>query len=205
MLRKTKNRSSTYILKKKFPVGPSIKHSRTMRNLEKIQLPPIAKQIGHRSSQVIKNNFENISQPKSIVNILSMCAYKSRSGEDIYGKKKSNQDSIIVSQSKNTKNQYFFCICDGHGTEGREISQYMKSTLPRILEESFLPTILSEKDIITTIDSSIKTTEDLLLSSGIDAFNSGCTLCSVLITNDVIYCCNIGDSRAILVSFIDSE
>ena len=42
-------------------------------------------------------------------------------------------------------------------------------------------------------------TNDELLNSGIDVMYSGATTCVVLAFENILYCSNIGDSRAVLL------
>ena len=43
-------------------------------------------------------------------------------------------------------------------------------------------------------------TNDELLNSGIDVMYSGATTCVVLAFENILYCSNIGDSRAVKIS-----
>jgi serine/threonine protein phosphatase PrpC len=35
------------------------------------------------------------------------------------------------------KSCHFFSVCDGHGQYGREVSSYLKTRLPKYLEDEF--------------------------------------------------------------------
>ena len=114
--------------------------------------------------------------------------------------KKPNQDSIFI--SKISSSSLFIGVCDGHGTIGHEISSLIEKELPKILksklellEISNIPKLEIEK----IIKSSFKETNDKIsLSPNLDSVFSGSTCCSLLITENKIISCNLGDSRGII-------
>ncbi|CAG9315135.1 unnamed protein product [Blepharisma stoltei] len=108
---------------------------------------------------------------------------------------KENQDSIIIHPNLFTDQQtHFFGICDGHGSAGKQISQFVAEQLVNALkiDEDLLGS--SKRALIQAF---MKANSDLFRSSYEITF-SGTTACVVLMTQNKIFCANAGDSRAIL-------
>jgi serine/threonine protein phosphatase PrpC len=138
----------------------------------------------------------------SLQNSVQKAAFKSRVGQ-IKGKPKvRNQDSIIIKPFlQNTRGQYLFAICDGHGPEGHLISEYLKEAYPINLE-MLLPTCQSRPDrIAKALKKANKNTSSDLVNSKIDCLFSGCTMVSVVVAGNVLVCSNVGDCKAVVATF----
>lgn len=99
-----------------------------------------------------------------------------------------------------------FGVFDGHGSNGKLVSDFVKSKLPLTISKLFksgmenIPEVLSEA--ISRVDTS-------LLKSKIDSHYSGTTCCLALLRDEIIddtivqelYIANTGDSRALLCKF----
>ena len=82
-----------------------------------------------------------------------------------------------------------FGVCDGHGSFGREASNFIEQVLPSYLT--------SEK----TYEAAFEITEKLL-NQQYDTNLSGSTVTLVLFQGNKIICMNAGDSRAIKVALV---
>ena len=107
---------------------------------------------------------------------------------------------IIKPKFKSTKGNYLFSVMDGHGTYGYQVSQFIRSEYPKILEY-FLESSFSSFSIERNIAKSIKKLEAKLQDSGIEVAFSGSTLLVILIYGNQLVCSNVGDSRAVLGRF----
>lgn len=135
---------------------------------------------------------------KTLTNSVFRAGYKSRVGT-INGKPKlHNEDTVIIKANlQNLRGQYLFAICDGHGREGYEISEFVKENYPIHVEMLFPPEPRPEK----IQKSLIVATENLsnsLANSKIDSIFSGCTLVTVVISGQNLICSNLGNCKAIL-------
>ena len=114
-------------------------------------------------------------------------------GYNIKGVKQKNQDSFFLKKNfLSTDEQFFIGICDGHGSFGDLISQYISETLPLNVKNT------SKEDLIKAF---IDTNNSLINNTKIDCSLSGTTCTSLIITLDKIICANIGNTRAILGKF----
>ena len=123
--------------------------------------------------------------------------------------KDNNQDIAFLEKNFAGNNSYLYlAVCDGHGTEGHEVSGFIKRILPKELSGA-----LYEKDLITNDINSkkkiyniigqtfIKVNELLISNESINSIFSGTTCVSVIYTPLKLICANIGDSRAVLGRF----
>ena len=120
-------------------------------------------------------------------------------GED---EKKINQDNYFVFRNfMNDVNYIFMAVCDGHGTVGQEISNFLKENLPIDLNHALRnqkKDIL--KDDISGIITSvfIKENNKLISNEMINSMLSGSTCVSTIYTPIKLITANVGDSRIIL-------
>jgi serine/threonine protein phosphatase PrpC len=101
---------------------------------------------------------------------------------------------------------HFFAVCDGHGSNGREVSALLKHRLP-LLVETQLKTNLANHDLTTypqfesvrqSLHEAFKLGNAEVSNSGIDVRFSGSTCVSVMTYARHLYMANVGDSRAII-------
>ncbi|CAD8105759.1 unnamed protein product [Paramecium sonneborni] len=113
---------------------------------------------------------------------------------------KINQDAaILCPKNLEIMGYKFFGVCDGHGQYGHMVSNQIKQQLPKHLGR-----VLKETDDIESqISKAFGMTNKELCNSEIDTNLSGSTTVSLLLTKDIIYSANVGDSRAIMCRFED--
>ena len=146
---------------------------------------------------------------KSILNI----EFISREGVDSNKNKKINQDNFFIESNE----QYSFIgVCDGHGTNGHYVSEYVKQTIPNVLEYQLkektkglpISTFCYTPRFITKLleNTYISTNSKLSNNTKIDTNFSGTTCLSAFFLNfpnnskiNRLYIANVGDSRGIVV------
>ena len=152
---------------------------------------------------------ENENQKKQIrKKILCMHEFSKigYAGED---EKKVNQDNYFVFRNfMNDVNYIFMGVCDGHGSVGQEISNFLKENLPIDLNHALRnknKNILTDNisDIITEIF--IKENTKLISNEMVNSMLSGSTCVSVIYTPIKLITANVGDSRIILGKFNKNE
>ena len=109
------------------------------------------------------------------------------------GIQKINQDNFfIIKEFLDEQEQFFLGVCDGHGTNGHLVSDYITKTLPDYLQDT------SDESIVNTF---ISTNNSLINHSKIDCSLSGSTCTTLIINLEKIICANLGDSRAVLAKY----
>jgi hypothetical protein len=116
----------------------TIKHSKSKliisasnKNLEKIS--PV--KMKESSSNPVQPLISQRLALPTIPSVVQSVYYKSQTGSIGNKQKKMNQDSFFVIQSFNSsRSQTLLGVQDGHGTFGGQVSSFVKSTLPIILE-----------------------------------------------------------------------
>ena len=120
--------------------------------------------------------------------------YKSQIGSVLGSAKNNNQDCYIIEKClSNTASNHFFAVCDGHGIEGHHVSQLIKSAYLSILKQKMV-----HSSPLEALKTSVEEMSSKVLKSKIDTNFSGSTFVSVLLIENVLFCANIGDSRAVL-------
>jgi serine/threonine protein phosphatase PrpC len=121
---------------------------------------------------------------------------KTRTGSVLSVPKPCNQDAFIVQTSLcGLKDQHFFAVCDGHGLDGHKISSLLKASTISVLERNLLRHAPGD-----ALQHTIKELSQKVLHSRVDCNFSGSTFVGVLLVGNVLYCANVGDSRAVLGS-----
>ena len=106
------------------------------------------------------------------------------------GIQKINQDNFFIKKEfLGEQEQFLLGVCDGHGTFGHLVSEYITKTLPIYLQD------ISDESIISSF---ISTNNSLINNSKIDCSLSGSTCTTLIINLEKIICANLGDSRAVL-------
>lgn len=109
--------------------------------------------------------------------------------------KKFNQDSLVsILNFRGNPNEHFFGVFDGHGVNGHLVSNFISTHIQNILVAKLLQNQAPDIALFNTY----KALFDSLVRGQIDITFSGSTAVTCLIQDDVIYCANAGDSRAIL-------
>jgi len=161
-----------------------------------------------RSKYNTKNG--NVNIIKKIVKNASICRVgKSRQ----YEAEKINQDNLFKVNYEDL-NLYFYGVCDGHGSYGHLVSNFIKSNLPIILYHNLSSINSNIKDsnknnndfLYNAIKNSFLQTEyQLNNNSKIDINFSGSTCISLLFCKNQIITANLGDSRAIKGQYIEES
>jgi serine/threonine protein phosphatase PrpC len=113
---------------------------------------------------------------------------------------KVNQDNFFEHVNfANYPDLYFFGVCDGHGMYGGEVSGFVKQRLPVLLSQDS-SVYTNPKKALTTC---ILRCNDELAEVGLDVNFSGTTLVCMLIKGSLLYCANVGDSRALVARQIN--
>jgi len=109
------------------------------------------------------------------------------------GVQKINQDNFFIKKEfLGEQEQFLLGVCDGHGTYGHLVSEYISKSLPNFLKDT------SDESIISGF---IATNNTLINNSKIDCSLSGSTCTTLIINLDKIICANLGDSRAVLARY----
>ena len=114
----------------------------------------------------------------------------------------------------NSLGLHFFSVCDGHGSDGHHVSQYIKEFMPSCIQQLLLkdPDFYKDSKISYLYDripylleeAFLKTHQDLS-KQPFDSEMSGSTCVSLLIDRNNVFCANAGDSRAVLFSMNAEE
>jgi serine/threonine protein phosphatase PrpC len=113
---------------------------------------------------------------------------------------KVNQDNFFEHVNfANYPDLYLFGVCDGHGFYGGEVSGFVKQRLPILLSQD--PLIYTNPKKALT--SGILRCNAELGQINLDVNFSGTTLVLVLIKGSLLYCANVGDSRALVARQIN--
>jgi len=130
---------------------------------------------------------------------------RTRKGFSPNSLEKPNQDYYFAKINfMDRDNYHIFCVCDGHGTNGHLVSQFVCKYLQIQLSKKILAyeaahpnagsQLQLEEIIFNAVDACVKD----LHGSDIDILFSGTTCNCCIIKDDLLYVTNIGDSRAIL-------
>ena len=168
---------------------------------------------GYNNNNMKNNNNNYINSNNKIGNNKSqeirkkiLCMHEfSKTGYAGEDEKKINQDNYFVFRNfVNNVNYIFMAVCDGHGTVGQEISNFLKENLPIDLNHALRDAKVDIlKDDISSIITDVFTQENTKLISNemINSMLSGSTCVSTIYTPIKLITANVGDSRIILGKF----
>lgn len=126
-------------------------------------------------------------------------SYRTKKGFMPNNPSKPNQDNFIVSPNIGKKSwQHYFGVCDGHGVYGHLVSAFVKNHLPAILAKTRNLEKNPQEGLFKAFQQAM---ERLVLESKIDLTFSGSTVVGCYLLQNKLYCCNVGDSRAIIGSY----
>lgn len=136
----------------------------------------------------------------SVFSAVTRCGFKSRTGSILSRVKRHNQDSYIIEPLLGqTRGQYLFAVCDGHGANGHLVARLLKEVLPKCVAETMPQSGQCTDRLRNGLVGGIAKAEEYLGKAGIDISRSGSTCIAVAISGKTLVCANVGDSRAILV------
>eukprot|EP00457_Paulinella_chromatophora_P000520 gb/GEZN01000520.1/.p1 GENE.gb/GEZN01000520.1/~~gb/GEZN01000520.1/.p1 ORF type:complete len:1402 (+),score=227.88 gb/GEZN01000520.1/:231-4208(+) len=161
-----------------------------------------------------KLNLDGVSDPYAPPAVISSTEQIARSawtkfamishvGYVPFNKGKVNQDRVICDTAFASSSSRAFCgVFDGHGENGHWVSTYVSKVLPTAIEFAFNEQAKGSSkqyELIQLLQAGfLLTCRKLERESGIDCTFSGTTACTVYIQGNEVYCCNVGDSRAVL-------
>lgn len=168
--------------------------------------------ITFSSNEMNKFNFQNTHNSSKTTETNDYCksilSYYglSRAGYEGQKHKKNNQDAYTMLDSfANNKTYKLFCVCDGHGSEGHLVSQYLINMLTNELSHNLAEFCLDDDEptAINGISRIISATFQLVNSQlemhpSINTVFSGSTCLSLIYTPPKIIIANTGDSRGIV-------
>lgn len=97
------------------------------------KLAPIKKR--ERIMPVLPISGSRIYDPDQIPSVITSVSQKSMAGSTYNRLKKQNQDSLFAIQNFNSnKSQCLLGVMDGHGVNGSQVSSYIKTSLPSLIE-----------------------------------------------------------------------
>lgn len=136
-----------------------------------------------------------IQEEESYFEYILRYSYRSKRGFAPSNPSKLNQDAFITIPNINSQTfQHYFGVCDGHGAKGHLVSSFIKSKLPQMLSK--IKNI--KRPTQELIESYKQISDELLEDQSIDTTYSGSTSIGCYLNHNKLYCCNVGDSRAIL-------
>lgn len=104
---------------------------------------------------------------------------------------------------------HLFAVCDGHGANGKLVSEFIKLNLSenvevrikRIFDDAKAQKrVIDSSEVKEELHASFTDVENSLVEkSNINLRFSGSTCVAVLIVGNKVFCANVGDSRAMLV------
>ena len=103
-------------------------------------------------------NFDNKDKENKKNEKINKIGILSKAGIEINNKNKINQDNYF---NYDLKNGYkFIGVCDGHGENGKQVSEFIKNNLPKEFENEFNILISSEKKRISILEGMLKRNEE---------------------------------------------
>lgn len=111
-----------------------------------------------------------------------------------------NQDAYISYISEHESGRSIFAVFDGHGSSGHLVSQFCRSRLLSTLESEGFDVIKTFQNLQHDLEWNNNTNYNDSDSPPIDSECSGTTCTLVQIQNGILYCSNVGDSKALLAT-----
>ena len=154
------------------------------------------------SSQEKESNdiSESYSEDNLNYSIIKNYAYKENANSRYRDYMEDKGKSIINFNSNN--DNVLFCLFDGHG--GQEVSKYLQLNISKYWKQ-IMPLNIDNyenkiKNLFLEIDKNLKDN---------NYYQVGSTACIIYITYEnskrIIYCCNVGDTRAVLIKNIGQK
>lgn len=111
------------------------------------------------------------------------------------GGSKENQDGFFVCTDGEARGRVFVAgVLDGHGVNGRRVSDFVKSHLPKRVTESEK----LQEDVPRALAAAYSETASALQGMNIDARQSGTTAVTCMRYDNQLFVANVGDSRCVL-------
>ena len=82
-----------------------------------------------------REKVSSLTRQQKIVNIITKFSFATKGGISSHNPYKVNQDAYITNPHiMGLKHCHFFSVCDGHGSNGRDVSSFLKHRLPMFIE-----------------------------------------------------------------------
>lgn len=145
--------------------------------------------------------FVNLTPEQQQAKDMYPCVGLTRKGYVPQNSRKQNQDRALVKYCLGKDpGMHLFAVMDGHGECGHHVSSFVKARLPHFLERQNLRGDDPEGAIKQAIVEMCKELRDSEMSTGY----SGTTLVFGIIIDNMLYSCNIGDSRCVFAKYVDT-
>ena len=168
-------------------------------------------------NKIRTTNFESyFEKPKSIIDtpdqkfnkIFENVSVRSKPGFNGHYAKTNQDASHVEREFLRDQSSCFFSVYDGHGEYGHRVAQYLKkqqfdnfSYQIKTMQSRIIFNPENQKHIETLLKNTfVKTNDELNKKMGQFTDLSGSTGNAVQVVNNVIYCANVGDSRAAILS-----
>ena len=90
-----------------------------------------------REESQSKDSKKRADGKSKIVNIITKFSFATKGGISAHNPYKVNQDAYVTNPHiMGLKHCHFFAVCDGHGSNGREVSSFLKHRLPMFVENN---------------------------------------------------------------------
>ena len=164
----------------------------------------------HSLSNKLTDDYLN---EKGLKNRNVLHGIRTRRGYNAMNLQKKNQDAYFAFPNfMNSDLLHLFGVCDGHGTNGEKIAEFVAKCFPLHLEailqqkaeqkdsfENIASFLLSQSLEMSIFQALEKTVEDLTKQE-VDSYFSGTTLNAILVVHNNVFVCNVGDSRSVMAS-----
>jgi serine/threonine protein phosphatase PrpC len=154
-------------------------------------------------------------------NCVTKFAFATKTGVSPSNPHKLNQDSwITVPHFCGLKYCHFFSVADGHGSNGQDVSRYLKTRLPQhceaemrymftqyseYLQKKQVDELLNTDEICIAFNNAFLNLNEELFTGKLDIRFSGSTCVSMMTLGQKLFCSNVGDSRGIVVKLNDGK
>ena len=152
----------------------------------------------HEDLRSTKRRIIQISRQDSRAPALCSLGFRSRTGWEPIRAVRENQDCLVALLPWGPKGQYsLYGALDGHGRSGHHASLFVAQRIVNYLLRALKR---SKVDVATALYRAFDYAEQRLESdeTNIDCTVSGTTGVFVLLDRTMLYCANVGDSRAVL-------
>lgn len=109
------------------------------------------------------------------------------------------QDSFFVSENivVDGVSSHWFAVMDGHGSDGHGCAMYVRENLEKVARKIHKQQpSLGIEAVLTRAYEHVN--DALHATDKVSSVDSGSTLVSCVVQNNLVYCANVGDSRAIV-------
>lgn len=163
------------------------------------------------------NNKEDLNSIKATKGSSSSFSHSeiSQNGKDFEGKVKTNQDTYIMLLSiLDINDVLIYGVMDGHGVNGHFASKYVKdyiiehftnrtayTSTQKQIDTNLIYKKLTKNNYALLTNFSNNVHDDILNKAKFDCHFSGTTMNLIFHIGTKLICCNVGDSRSIIITY----